>query len=316
MRREAYCPICDEVRGCKESVIQVNHDGISFELVACDACGIILRYPSMDQKRITEYYLSGYNLSNYHNDLEKTFQSMKPIGEHRLMYIERLGLRHNATILEIGPGSGTLLAMLNSRGYSVVGVEPDQVAATWLKEEKQLNVHKGFFEELLIEGMLEQYVGHFDLVVATHVLEHIPKPVEFLRNLRRLSIPGGRLFVEVPNVLRPYSDGWRWEKFCDPGHLYYYSPSTLKHVLRNAGYEAESMTTDEFAPYFPLFCVAKAGSGIDASLSRPEGAIELGLVQKAWRRFIIWHYLYCRPRRKLRSLLRRVTGARACSIVT
>ncbi|MBC8489393.1 MAG: methyltransferase domain-containing protein [Bacteroidetes bacterium] len=141
----------------------------------------------MDQESITEYYKSGYNLSNYHNDLAKTFQSTKKVAEHRLMYIERLGLRHNATILEIGPGSGTLLAMLNSRGYSVVGVEPDQVAATWLKEEKQLNVHEGFFEELMKDGMFERYVGYFDLVVATHVLEHIPKPVEFLRNLRRVS---------------------------------------------------------------------------------------------------------------------------------
>jgi len=309
-----WCPICNEIRDCRESIIKVNHEYISFQLVACDVCGIIMRYPPMAPKRITEYYSSGYVLSNYQNDLEKTFQAMKPIAEHRLMYIERLGLSHNATILEIGPGSGTLLAMLNSRGYSAVGVEPDRVAATWLKEKKGLNIHEGFFEKLLAKGMFEQYVGYFDLVVVTNVLEHIPKPAEFLRNLRRLLTYRGLLFVEVPNVLRPYSDGWRWQRFCDPGHLYYYSPRTLEAVLTNGGYVVESMATDEFDPYFPLFCVARASSvGTEKSFSRPERSSELVLIRKAWWCFVIKHYIYHIPRRIVGPLIRRFMRRNICS---
>lgn len=50
-------------------------------------------------------------------------------------------------------------------------------------------------------GILSPY----DLVTISHVLEHIPEPVTFLRALCRWVKPNGKVYVEVPNA-RYYAD--------------------------------------------------------------------------------------------------------------
>ena len=70
--------------------------------------------------------------------------------------------------------------------------------------------------------------GRFDLVVMSHVLEHLPDPVSYLGHLREsLLTPGGSLLIEVPNL---YSH----DSF-EVAHLLAFSPHTLGEVLRKAG---------------------------------------------------------------------------------
>lgn len=39
----------------------------------------------------------------------------------------------------------------------------------------------------------------FDLVVASHIIEHLPNPIEFARELVRVTKPGGLIYVEAPS---------------------------------------------------------------------------------------------------------------------
>lgn len=43
-------------------------------------------------------------------------------------------------------------------------------------------------------------VGKYDLVMALHLLEHMNKPVDYLRNLKPLLKPQGKIIIEVPNL--------------------------------------------------------------------------------------------------------------------
>ncbi|MEQ9813182.1 MAG: methyltransferase domain-containing protein [Azospirillaceae bacterium] len=58
--------------------------------------------------------------------------------------------------------------------------------------------------------------GHFDYLVASHVIEHLPDPIRWLQGARRLLKPGGHLWLAVPNrrftfdVLRPFSTAGDW----------------------------------------------------------------------------------------------------------
>lgn len=52
----------------------------------------------------------------------------------------------------------------------------------------------------------------FDLVNASHILEHLPDVVGFMNEVYRILRPGGRLTVRVPH----YSGRSAW---CDPTHL-------------------------------------------------------------------------------------------------
>jgi SAM-dependent methyltransferase len=73
-----------------------------------------------------------------------------------------------------------------------------------------------------------------DLVVASHVLEHVAEPVPFFAELVRLARPGGLLWVEAPSDLsaeRRASDhptDNRFDSFWDdPTHVRPYTPAAL-----------------------------------------------------------------------------------------
>lgn len=138
-----------------------------------------------------------------------------------------------------------------SRGWDVHGFEPGR---------RGLETCRGLDLDVT-DDVNEIPSDRFGLVTLHHVLEHIVTPVEALRGLKRLLAPGGRLFVEVPNVAslrarlaspmlsRRFGVDERYRAF--PIHLMYYTGSTLRAVLERSGWEVDAMFTmglgmDEF----------------------------------------------------------------------
>ena len=96
-----------------------------------------------------------------------------------------------------------------------------------------------------------------DIVVLFHVLEHIKKPWELIQDLVSKFKSLKYLIIEVPNIERPFSDESKWETYCDPGHLHYFSKNTLETILHQSGFVVDLMTDKIFEPYGNLFCIAK-----------------------------------------------------------
>jgi SAM-dependent methyltransferase len=67
----------------------------------------------------------------------------------------------------------------------------------------------------------------FDVVLNTQVLEHVPEPGRVLRELHRVLVEGGRLYLTVPLV---------WELHELPHDYYRYTPSALAYLLEDAGF--------------------------------------------------------------------------------
>jgi SAM-dependent methyltransferase len=81
--------------------------------------------------------------------------------------------------------------------------------------------------------------GGFDVVTMWSVLAHLPRPVEELAGLRRLLAPDGVLVILTVNanslLLKAHGD--RWGGFTR-NHLIFASPTTLRGLLRAAGFGA------------------------------------------------------------------------------
>jgi 2-polyprenyl-3-methyl-5-hydroxy-6-metoxy-1,4-benzoquinol methylase len=125
------------------------------------------------------------------------------IPPERAPYLDQLVKRHfpdhpSAAILELGCGTGSLLALLQQRGFhhvSGVDTSPEQVALA----------HAWGLSCVRMGGLLEELSSQpsssLDVVVAFDVLEHLDKPTilrvsdEVLRVLR----PEGRFIFHVPN---------------------------------------------------------------------------------------------------------------------
>jgi SAM-dependent methyltransferase len=87
-----------------------------------------------------------------------------------------------AKVLDFGCGMGKLLDALQARGWETWGIEPA--------------LEQPFRRHRRLDVVPDEPT--FDLIVANHVLEHVPDPLRLLRQFARAARPGGYLFVGVP----------------------------------------------------------------------------------------------------------------------
>jgi 2-polyprenyl-3-methyl-5-hydroxy-6-metoxy-1,4-benzoquinol methylase len=100
-------------------------------------------------------------------------------------------------VLELGYGDGVNFESL-ARHCSLTLVEGSEELAKKARLRSaeiglSTAVHCCFFEDF-------EQDGNFDVILASHVLEHVNKPVELLVHLSQLLRPGGTLIGLVPNA--------------------------------------------------------------------------------------------------------------------
>lgn len=137
-----------------------------------------------------------------------------------------------ARFLDVGTGIGALPAAAREAGYEVKGVEISPWAAAFAREEKQLDVIAGTLAEAGLQ------TGRYDVVVINHVLEHVENPRELLAEARRILAEDGLLVVGVPNVasiMCSLKKG-KWSSLRPEEHIWHFSPSTLRRLLRECGF--------------------------------------------------------------------------------
>jgi SAM-dependent methyltransferase len=108
-----------------------------------------------------------------------------------LAELARIAPPAGTRILDAGCGSGRVLAELAAIG-EVSGVDANPLAVAASRARGFREVVPGSVEHLPYPD------GRFDLVTCLDVIEHTPNDVATLRELQRVTAPGGRLLVTVP----------------------------------------------------------------------------------------------------------------------
>jgi SAM-dependent methyltransferase len=160
--------------------------------------------------------------------------------------IDRLSVDRQRRILEIGCGDGSTgdYAKKNGKCGTYIGVELFNAAAK-AAERVIDKVHVGNIENL----ELPYPDHHFDVLIASEVLEHLIDPWEVLRSLHRKMKVGGRVYASSPNIahhstLRMLVSG-RWDLESsgrmDRTHLRWFTPKSYAEMFEQTGYSILSI---------------------------------------------------------------------------
>jgi SAM-dependent methyltransferase len=196
----------------------------------CSSCGLV---HARDYLPPDELYVDGYlsgGTGSFGVDLtHPSFQQfLVRVNRRRMRFLGRV-TRPPGLLLDVGCGSGELLLQARATGWDTVGVDlvPDAVKAA---VGHGLDVRESLLQD---SGLPER---SFDVVCATHVLEHQVDAVAFVRMLSRWVRPGGHLFLEVPNwhSMNRRGLGPGWPSLRPQEHLSHFEPRTLASTLRTA----------------------------------------------------------------------------------
>ncbi len=236
MREVVSCLLCGETQfepllALRGPVSGGDGPRVTTTFVSCRACGFVFQTPTLDEEELHELYGKNYRA------LDPPIQYQKDqLFYARLLcdWIEsRIGPPQGRRVLDVGCAAGFFLSAFRERGWQTVGIDANPRWTEWGRQHQRLDLRDGFFDAQAFPG--EQ----FDLILFSHIVEHLPDPVPTLRAIRAKLKPDGHLFLGAPNILLPPRDNLL-KNFMARPHVCLYSPQTVRRLLAKANFAVTS----------------------------------------------------------------------------
>lgn len=145
-------------------------------------------------------------------------------------------LNSHGNVLDIGCGNGCFLKAFHAKyqDWTLAGVDLD--------DRYRINIESISDSSTFHSGKLEELDDKYDLIVMIHSLEHIPYPVNFLKQLKSLMKPAGLLLLEVPDLANSPFD------LIIADHCTHFSVNSLTNIVQSSGFRVLQLDNN---------CVAK-----------------------------------------------------------
>lgn len=207
-----------------------------FEILSCQSCRTIYtsNFAGSSLPRDYDGYYTSENLSVpdfVHKRLDEILAGFS-------------GYRVHNRMLEVGFGAGSLLGAAVRAGWRVEGVEVSESAIRHSQAQGFKTFHGEFSEA-------HYPPEHFDLVIATELLEHVQNPGAMIREIARVLRPGGLFWGTTPNPrgLSARLLGLEWSVICPPDHLHLLSEKGVMNLLVEAGFRKMRIDTEGSNPF-------------------------------------------------------------------
>ena len=273
------CRACGQELTPQRHLVRERQLGIGgdFEYRECEACGAlsIVEVPADLERYYGRHYYSFVSSvlvepkgwRKWESKVRKELSTESRLDRIARRVWRRLGMSHDARILDVGCGSGQWLNQLHAMGYrNLCGI--DAFLAPELERTSPFRI---------LRKSIETMDGGWDLIAYHHVLEHVIDPVREIAAARERLRPGGVLLVRVP-----VADCWArrrfgtcWLQWDAPRHLWLPTRRALRELAGRNQFSIEYETDDSVA--FSIWAsqgYAKGFSGFDHGCNPSRGTLK------------------------------------------
>jgi SAM-dependent methyltransferase len=206
------------------------------QLRVCRACGHVQKRMDPAWRSATDAIYADYNIYQISSGAEVLVFAGAGPQPRSVNLVRRLlddvGLPPRGKLLDVGCGKGAFLAACSSL------LPQWQLAGSELDDRCRDSVLAIPGVRCFHSGPLGTLPGGYDVISLMHVLEHIPRPVEFLEQLSGKLVPGGLLFAQVPFFADNAFD------LLVTDHCSHFAPPTMARAGELAGFGVHRVATD------------------------------------------------------------------------
>lgn len=209
--------------------------GLHFPVVNCRGCGLVQTNPRMTQASYDDFYNIEYRrlYEGTAAPAPHSFALQYERGKQIFQTVSRFFTRPLADyfVLEVGCGSGGVVKVFQEQGCRVKGIDLGEEYLRHGRESYGLDLTSGALADLALDQPP-------DLIIYSHVMEHILDPGAELAQVRRHLAPGGLLCIEVPGIrfVQHAYDG-DFLRMLQNAHTYHFTLHSLTELLRVNGFQ-------------------------------------------------------------------------------
>ena len=230
---------------CNSKIIKsigYHPDFPNTQISKCFCCGVIFANPIPKNDYLAEIYFQEYREKRNESPSEIYLERMSKRAKAQKKYIEKnLSITNeNLLILDVGCGAGLLLKEFINNKNKLYGFEPDR--AMYLAANRNLgNSNVQLWNQVFDINLIKD--KKFDIILLSHILEHIPNPINFINELLLLLSKTGVIFIEVPNDTFRLVCEQIDKKIKGSMHIYFFNPCTLKKIISNCNGKITNIIT-------------------------------------------------------------------------
>jgi 2-polyprenyl-3-methyl-5-hydroxy-6-metoxy-1,4-benzoquinol methylase len=238
-----------------------------FPVVRCQECGLVRLNPRPAVEELDRIYPAEYYAYHLVSDTGPA-PRLSPGGVGERIKALRYQRRFRALLDRAAPGTGTVRVLdvgcadgrlltwyrdaAPTRTVETYGIDISEAAVAQAKKHGHEAVAGRFETDTSLPD------GSFDLIVASHVIEHVADPIAFAQRAARLLKPGGVFMFATPNVdsadVRRFGRFWGGWHF--PRHWTMYDATTAGHLADRVGLVVEQVSYEVNPVFWNWTCHA------------------------------------------------------------
>lgn len=231
------CDLCGQTRF--DLVSERDRRGDVLHTAMCLNCGLVCHLEIPSESQLAAFYTGEYRQS-YHGETTPSPRRVMRAWKNGQRILAQLQphVPPPAKVFEVGAGIGCTVKAFELAGYEASGIDPGEGFQRYSQDRLRTSLRVGDLFQVPQEPT-------YDLVLLVHVIEHFSSPRRALSHIRKLIRPGGRLYVECPNLTAPLAP---FSKMFHFAHIHNFNASTLKMLGEQTGFAVERVFSSENDP--------------------------------------------------------------------